>query len=228
MDHNISAQPLHTREREQYERIYPRLVTLYPEPRSGLDFQTPFELLIATVLSAQCTDVRVNQATPALFARYPDAPALASAEVSDIEALISSISFYHMKARNIHRTAQILVANYGGNVPRTLTQLVTLPGAGRKTANVVLGNAFGLNEGIAVDTHVTRLSGRLGLSRQTTAERIERDLMAIVPRDEWTNVSHRLILHGRQMCFARNPQCNRCPLAPVCPTVRVQTSPTTL
>jgi len=205
-------------EKTQYAKIYPLLVELYPTPRCGLDFQSPFQLLVATILSAQCTDERVNIVTPLLFGRFPDAVAMAAADITDIEKLIYSTGFYHNKAKNILATSQRLVAEYDGEVPHTMPELLQLAGVARKTASVVLGNAFGLNEGVAVDTHVTRLAGRLALSKQVTAEKIERDLLLIVPREEWTNVSHRLIWHGRKVCMARNPACIRCLLAPDCPS----------
>ncbi len=204
----------------QLARIYPILQELYPEPRCGLTFHNPFELLVATILSAQCTDERVNMVTPALFARYPDAYTVAEADLTELERLIYSTGFYHNKARNIMEAGTKIVAEYGGKVPESMPELLTLPGVARKTASVVLGNAFGKNEGIAVDTHVTRLSGRLGLSENTTAEKIERDLMALVPRQEWTLVSHRLIWHGRLVCEARKPRCNICALAEYCPSRR--------
>lgn len=202
----------------QYQRIYPRLSELYPQPRCGLDFETPFQLLIATILSAQCTDVRVNGVTPALFARFPDAFAMAEAEPSELEKLIYTTGFYHNKARSILGASKILVEQYNGQVPASMPDLLKLPGVARKTASVVLGNAFGLNEGIAVDTHVTRLVARLGLSSNTTPERIERDLMQLALREEWTNLSHRLIWHGRLVCEARKPRCSSCLLAPNCPS----------
>lgn len=204
-------------ERLQYAQVYPRLVELYPQPKCGLNFETPFQLLIATILSAQCTDERVNMVTPALFARYPDPAAMAQAEQTDLEKLIYSTGFYRNKAKNILGASQRIVSEFGGQVPQTMPELLTLPGVARKTGSVVLGNAFNINDGIAVDTHVTRLSGRLGLSKNTTPEKIERDLMAIAPRSEWTNLSHRIIWHGRLVCDARKPDCPHCALADICP-----------
>ena len=203
---------------QQYARLYPLLVELYPVPRCGLDFKTPFELLVATILSAQCTDVRVNALTPALFARYPDAPAMAEAEQAALEKLIYTAGFYHNKARSILGASRLIVEQYAGRVPDSMDELLKLPGVARKTANVVLGNAFGKNEGIAVDTHVTRLVARMGLSLNTAPEKIERDLMVLAPRSEWTNFSHRLIWHGRTICEAPRPKCEICPLALACPT----------
>jgi endonuclease-3 len=204
----------------QFERVYPLLTELYPTPETALVFHNPFELLIATIMSAQTTDKQVNIATPNLFARYPTPQAMAQAEVGELERLISSIGFYRNKAKNILATAKILSEKFDGQVPQTMEELITLPGVARKTANVVLGNAFNVNVGIAVDTHVTRLVGRLGLSKEVTPERIEKDLMEISPSNEWTNVSHRLIWHGRLVCQARKPNCAACMLAEVCPSVQ--------
>jgi endonuclease-3 len=202
----------------QFARVYPRLVELYPEPKCGLNFENAFQLLIATILSAQCTDERVNMVTPALFARYPDAAAMAGANPAELEKLIYSTGFYHNKARNILGACKLMVEKYDGQVPDNMEDLLKLPGVARKTASVVLGNAFGKNEGIAVDTHVTRLVARLKLSANTEPLKIERDLMALAPREEWTNLSHRLIWHGRLVCDARKPRCNICTLAEVCPS----------
>ncbi len=203
---------------DQYNRLYPLLVELYPHPRCGLDFATPFQLLAATILSAQCTDVRVNLVTPALFARFPDAAPMAVADQLELEGLIFTCGFYHNKARSLLGAARMLVERYGGQVPASMSDLLALPGVARKTASVVLGNAFGLNEGLAVDTHVMRLVARLGLSSQRTPEKIEQDLLGLAPRSEWTNFSHRLIWHGRLVCEARKPRCGECRLAPHCPS----------
>jgi endonuclease III len=190
----------HQYARQQYAIIYPLLKQLYPVPRCGLDFENPYQLLIATILSAQCTDVRVNLLTPALFARFPDAYAMAEADPAELEKLIYTAGFYHNKAKSILGASRMIVQDFGGRVPANMEDLLKLPGVARKTASVVLGNAFGINEGIAVDTHVTRLVARLGLSSDTVPEKIERDLMALAPRQEWTNLSHRLIWHGRLIC----------------------------
>jgi endonuclease-3 len=192
----------------------------YPDANTALDFKSPLQLLIATILSAQCTDARVNLVTPGLFARYPDAAALAGADRAELEAMIRSTGFYRNKAKSIQACCADLVAKYGGEVPRTLDELVELQGVGRKTANVVLGNAFGI-PGLVVDTHVSRVSKRLGLTDQTDAVKIERALMPIVPRERWTKFSHWLILHGRRICVARKPRCSICPLAPHCPRIGV-------
>lgn len=201
-------------------RLLPLLAEAYPDASCALHYQTPLQLLIATILSAQCTDARVNQVTPAVFARYPDAAAFAQADPRELEALIRSTGFFRNKAKNIIACCRQLVEQYGGEVPATMEELVPLPGIGRKTANVILGNAFGV-PGLPVDTHVTRLSRRLGLTRETDPVKIERDLTALVPRAEWTMFSHRLIFHGRQVCHARKPLCDACSLARVCPRVGV-------
>ena len=188
----------------------------YPDARCELDFSTPLELLVATVLSAQCTDKRVNQVTPRLFDRYPDAAAYAAADREELETLIQPTGFFRAKAASIQGIAQALCDRFGGEVPDRLDDLVTLPGVGRKTANVVLGNAFA-TPGITVDTHVGRLSRRLGWSTQDDPEKVEADLMTLFPRADWTDISHRLIFHGRRCCHARRPACGACPVAQWCP-----------
>ncbi len=204
----------------QFDKIYPELVELYPEPRCGLDFENPYQLLIATILSAQSTDVQVNKITPALFKRFPTPEALAASTVEEIEQYVKSTGFYHNKAKSLLGTGRMLVEKYSGVVPAKMEELIKLPGAARKTANVVLGNAFGINAGIPVDTHVTRLSQRLALSKYTTPEKIEVDLMRESRQEEWALVSHRLIWHGRKVCIARKPLCHQCPLSQDCPTGR--------
>lgn len=203
--------------------VLERLSIEYPDAHCELDFQTPFELVVATILSAQCTDVRVNMVTPALFRRYPNAAALSEAAPADVEDIIRSTGFYRAKTRSLIAMAEALVANHGGAVPRTLPELVKLGGVGRKTANVVLGNAFNINEGIVVDTHVQRLSRRLGLTREADAVAIERALMPLFPRESWTVLSHLLIWHGRRVCLARKPRCGRCVLNDVCPSAELGT-----
>lgn len=198
--------------------ILDALKAAYPDAHCALDHRTPFELLVATILSAQCTDVRVNLVTPALFARFPTARALASADPEELEDLIRSTGFFRAKARNLIGMAQALVANHGGGVPASMAALQLLPGVGRKTANVVLGNAFGRNEGVTVDTHVTRLATLLRLTAHHDPVKIERDLMRLVPRDDWTLVSHLLISHGRAVCVARRPRCAECVLRSLCPS----------
>jgi endonuclease III len=201
--------------------ILTRLVAAYPDARCALDHGDAFQLLCATILSAQCTDARVNLVTPVLFARYPTAEALARAEPADIEAIIRSAGFFRSKTRSLIGMAQALVADHGGEVPRTMEALLALPGVGRKTANVILGNAYGINEGITVDTHVARLSRLLGLTSHDDPAEIERDLMPLFPRDHWTLLSHLLIFHGRQVCIARRPRCADCVLADLCPSSTV-------
>lgn len=189
----------------------------YPDARCALDYTTPLELLVATVLSAQCTDVRVNQVTPALFAEYPDAAAYAGADREHLEELIRPTGFFRNKAASIIGLGAALCADHGGEVPSTMAELVKLPGVGRKTANVVLGNAFGV-PGFPVDTHVGRVVRRLGLTTQTDAVAVEREITAMVEKKEWTMFSHRLIFHGRQVCRSRRPACERCVLASLCPS----------
>jgi endonuclease III len=206
--------------RRRARRISHVLAELYPDAECALRHESPLQLLIATILSAQCTDARVNLVTPALFARYQTAADFASAKPQELERLIASTGFFRMKAKNIRACCQILVDRFAGDVPGTLEELVQLPGVGRKTANVVLGDAFGV-PGITVDTHVGRLSRRLGLTVHGDPVKVEFDLMAVVPQAEWTSISHGLILHGRQVCFARKPQCEACALNRLCPKVGV-------
>jgi endonuclease-3 len=199
-------------------RIIALLKREYPDAHCELDYRSPFELLVATILSAQCTDARVNLVTPALFARYPTPAALAGARQEEVEALIRSTGFFRNKARSLIGMAQAIGAGHAGSVPSTMAELQVLPGVGRKTANVILGNAYGKNEGITVDTHVARLARLLGLTRQATPEKIEQDLMALVPRKDWTLISHLLIWHGRRVCIARRPRCEVCVLNRICPS----------
>jgi len=204
--------------RAQADVVLRRLLAEYPDARCALDHGNPFELLAATILSAQCTDKRVNLVTPALFARYPDVRSMASARQEDVEELVKSAGFFRSKARSLIGMAAAIVDGHNGEVPRDMAALVMLPGVGRKTANVVLGNAFGRNDGIVVDTHVTRLSNRLGLTAETDAVKIERALIPLFPAERWTMLSHLLIEHGRQVCDARTPRCSSCLLADVCPS----------
>lgn len=201
--------------------VYERLLATFPDAHCELDFRNPYQLLVATILSAQCTDRRVNMVTPALFAAYPDAHALALARQEDVEQLIHSTGFFRSKARNLIGMAGALVDHHGGEVPADMGALVRLPGVGRKTANVILGNAFGMAEGVVVDTHVQRVSGRLGLSTGTDPVRIERQLMELYPREQWTMLSHLLVFHGRRICEARRPLCWECPLRDMCPSARL-------
>lgn len=193
------------------------LAQTYPDAHCELDFSTPLELTVATILSAQCTDVRVNLTTPKVFARYPDAAAYAAADRAELEDLIRSTGFFRNKANSLIGLGQALCERFGGQVPGRLDDLVTLPGVGRKTANVILGNAFGV-PGITVDTHVGRLARRLGWTEQTDPEQVETDLMALFVRRDWTMVSHRLIFHGRRCCHAKKPACGACPVAALCPS----------
>jgi endonuclease-3 len=204
-------------------QILDRLELAHPEARCALDYSDAFQLSVATILSAQCTDERVNMVTPELFARFPDAAALAAAPLPELEELIRSTGFFHAKAVAIKTCCAELVATHGGQVPRTMEELTALHGVGRKTANVVLGNAWGI-PGLVVDTHVTRLSQRLGLTREHDAVKIEHALMPLVPRERWTAFSHWLILHGRAVCNARKPRCSACALAPDCPRIGVTAS----
>ena len=201
--------------------IYERLARAYPDAHCELDFRNPFELLVATILSAQCTDKRVNLTTPALFAEYPDADALAAAPPERLEELIRSTGFFRNKAKSLLGMANAVVEQHGGEVPADMDALVHLPGVGRKTANVVLGNAFERNEGVVVDTHVARVAGRLGLTAQTDAVKIEQELMPLFPRDRWTMLAHLLIWHGRRICDAKKPRCGACVVAGLCPSARV-------
>jgi endonuclease III len=198
--------------------IQRRLAAAYPDAHCELDHRNPFELAVATVLSAQCTDKRVNLVTPELFRRWPDPWALDAAAIEDVEEVIRSTGFFRNKARSIKGLARELVSEHEGDLPSTMEALVALPGIGRKTANVVLGNAFGKNEGIVVDTHVARLSARFGLTRSTDPVRIERALMPLFERDTWAQLSHLMIWHGRRTCDARRPKCNDCVLVDVCPS----------
>lgn len=198
------------------------LAATYPDAECALIHENPLQLLIATILSAQCTDARVNMVTPGLFAKYPTAKALAEVPQEDLEQEIQSTGFFRSKAKNIRACCRDLVEKHGGEVPRDLDSLVQLAGVGRKTANVVLGTAFGIASGVVVDTHVARLSKRMGLTRATQPEKIEQDLMALLPDSEWVNFSHRMIHHGRRICAARKPLCGQCPLHDICPKIGVQ------
>jgi endonuclease-3 len=203
--------------RERVRVILPILKRTYPGAKCSLDHQTPLQLLVATILSAQCTDDRVNIVTKTLFKKYRTPKDYATAPEGELETDIQSTGFYRNKARSIRAMAQSLIEQHGGTVPETMDELVNLAGVGRKTANVVLGNAFGKNVGITVDTHVTRLSNRLGLTKEMDAVKIEQDLIPIVPQEDWTIWSHLLIFHGRAICKAINPKCPECPLLPHCP-----------
>lgn len=198
-----------------------RFAEVYPEAHCELDFKTPLQLLIATILSAQCTDKRVNMVTPALFRKFPDAKSYARAKTEVLEEEIRSTGFFRSKAKSIQGACRVIAEKYEGRVPDEMEMLVELPGVGRKTANVVLGNAFAKNEGVVVDTHVLRLSARLGLTKATDAEKVEHDLMKLVPRDKWAIFSHWLIWHGRRRCFARKPDCTNCEVFALCPSGKI-------
>lgn len=207
--------------KEQAARVTERLKADYPAATCALENETPFELLIATILSAQCTDVRVNMVTPELFRRWPTPKDVAGAPTKQLEKVIQSTGFFRNKAKNIKAASQAIVERHGGDVPRDIGAMIALPGVGRKTANVVLGTAYGLATGVVVDTHVTRLSRRLGLSRHTDAGKIEKDLMQLLPETEWVDFAHRMIHHGRQICVARKPKCLECSMKAFCPKIGV-------
>ncbi|HEY3323815.1 MAG TPA: endonuclease III [Planctomycetota bacterium] len=205
--------PENLKHAKEIDRI---LAAAYPEAKCSLDYQNPLQLLVATILSAQCTDVRVNKVTPELFKKYPDARALAGAKTGELEKMIQSTGFYHNKAKAIQAASKDIVEKHGGKVPGSMEELTSLRGVGRKTANVVLGNAFGV-PGVVVDTHVSRVSQRLGLTKQTDPVKIEAELMRLFPRERWTQIGHEMIIHGRTRCKAPKPICAGCPLLTVCP-----------
>jgi endonuclease-3 len=201
---------------ERVDAILKALDEAYPDAVCALHHKTPWELLVATILSAQCTDLRVNMVTPELFRRFPTPQAMAKASLPELEELIRTTGFFRNKAKSIQGAAKKIVANFGGEVPQTLAELITIPGAARKTANVVLGVSFGKAEGVVVDTHVFRISRRLELAKGDTAEKVEQELMQVLPRDRWISFSHQVIQHGRKVCLARNPKCRECNLEPLC------------
>jgi len=206
---------------ERAAEIYRRLHEHYPNAHCALDFKTPFQLLVATILSAQCTDKRVNMVTPALFKRYRTPAAMSEAKPDDLEEMIKSTGFFRNKTKSLLAMSRAVAEEHGGKVPDSMEELVKLPGVGRKTANVVLGNAYDKNEGMVVDTHVGRVSGRLGLTKETDPVKVEQDLMKLFPREQWTMLAHLLIEHGRQICEARRPKCEICFLNDICPSSRV-------
>jgi endonuclease-3 len=208
----------------RFQKIFVRLHKEYPDAKCALEFNNAYELLAATILSAQCTDKRVNMVMPEFRKVFPNPKSLANAELPDIEDVIKTTGFYHQKAKSLKSMATDIVEKYGGKVPGTMEELTTLRGVGRKTANVVLGDAFGKAEGIAVDTHVTRLSGRLGLSKESDPGKIERDLMQLAKPSQWTLTSHVLILHGRAICDARKPKCSVCVVSELCPSAGMKGS----
>ena len=198
------------------QNIFAALDGLFPQAQCALRHENAFQLLVATILSAQCTDVRVNMVTPELFRRFPTPAAMAKATLPQLEALIRTTGFYRNKAKSIQGAAREIIADFGGQVPQTLAELITIPGAARKTANVVLGVAYGKAEGVVVDTHVFRIARRLGLAKGETPEKVEQELMQVIPQDRWIDFSHQLIHHGRQVCEARKPKCDRCNLEQLC------------
>jgi len=204
--------------RERIGKIIRILRREYPRSRTALEFQTPLQILVATILAAQCTDERVNKITPALFRRYPTAAAFAAADREELEAEIRPTGFFRNKTKSIIGAARKIVGDFGGEVPANMADLITLPGVARKTANIVLSSGYGIAEGIAVDTHVKRLSGRLGLSRQQDPEKIEKDLVKLVARKHWLDFNYMLVNHGRKICQARKPRCPECPLRKLCPS----------
>lgn len=206
---------------ERARKIYTILEQQYPDARCALTHHDAFELLVATILSAQCTDARVNMVTPGLFARYPGPSEMAEASPEELEGIIRSTGFYHNKAKSLLGASGKIVEEFGGKVPQTMEELLSLPGVARKTANVVLGNAFGKNEGVVVDTHVGRLAVRMGLTKQTDPKKVEQDLIKLFPRESWTLLAHLLISHGRAVCNARKPMCESCALAELCPMIGV-------
>jgi len=207
--------------RERADEVYRLLADAYPDAHCELDHENPFQLAVATILSAQTTDVRVNMVTPELFRRFPDAVSLANAGQEEVEEIVRSTGFFRNKAKNIIGFARGLMADHEGEVPADMAALASLPGVGRKTANVVLGNAFEIDEGVVVDTHVKRIAKLLGFTRETTPEKVERDLMELFPRDRWTLLAHLLIWHGRRVCEARRPRCAECPVSHLCPGARI-------
>ncbi len=216
MPDTIDARKKHAR------KVITRLRKRYPVAECALLHETPFQLLAATILSAQCTDERVNSVTPKLFQKFPDAESLAKATQSQVEKIVKSLGFFRAKAKNLRGMAQRLVEEYDSELPRTVEELIKLPGVGRKTANVLLGTAYGIPSGVVVDTHVRRISNLLGLTESQNPEIIERELCEVLPKKEWINYSHRLIHHGRQICIARRPQCTDCPLLKICPRVGLE------
>jgi len=202
---------------ERAAAVLDRLAQRYPDPKPALNHGSPWELLVATILSAQCTDERVNQVTPVLFQRWPDIPTLSSADLAEVEEVVRSTGFFRQKAKNLIATARIILEEFEGELPRTMADMIRLPGVARKTANIVLSNSFGVNEGVAVDTHVKRLSFRLGFTESQDPAVIERELMALIPQEAWGRINHYLVFLGREICMARKPKCPACPQEDLCP-----------
>lgn len=210
--------PARRKSRARASAILGILQRTWPKATCELDFKNAYQLTVATILSAQSTDKRVNLVTPALFRRYPTPARLARADLAELEELVHSTGFFRQKAKSLVRMAETVVSEFAGKIPRTMEEMVRLPGVARKTANVVLGSAYRVPSGVVVDTHVTRVAGRLGLTREVDPVKIERDLMAAAPRERWIDLGHQLIWHGRRICHARKPECQACPLAPLCPS----------
>ncbi len=204
------------------KRIIALLKKTYPDSKCSLDYKTPHQLLVATILSAQCTDERVNMVTPELFKKYKSVNDFADADIKELENDIRSTGFFHNKAKGIKNSSKIIIEKYGAKMPRTLDEMVALPGVGRKTGSAVLGEAFGISEGIVVDTHVKRIANKLGFTKQSDPVKIERDLMEIIPHKDWIKYTHLMIDHGRALCKARRPDCGRCPLAKLCPSAETK------
>lgn len=209
---------MQTQKQKDISEVLTRLRKEYPEPRTALNFRTSFELLVATILSAQTTDAHVNRVTQSLFKKYKSVKDYVNVSLETLQRDVHSINFYKTKARNIQRSAQVIIERYNSSVPKTMDELLALPGVARKTANIILSNAFGIIEGIAVDTHVRRVAFRLGLTKNEDTQKIENDLMAITPKDEWADLSHLLIFHGRKICVAKKPRHNECVLFDICPS----------
>jgi endonuclease III len=207
-------------EKARILHVIKTLKTVYGDAHIALKSKDPFQLLVSVILSAQCTDVRVNQVTPVLFKRFPDVRSMSEAPLEELEELIRSTGFFRNKAKNIKAASKIIIERFNGELPRTMDEMITIPGVGRKTANIMLYNAFGIIAGIAVDTHVKRLAKRLGMTSETDPNKIERDLMAIVPKKDWGKITYVLINHGRQICRARKPLCNKCPVQDACPSAK--------
>ncbi|QSR88346.1 endonuclease III [Methylacidiphilum caldifontis] len=218
---SLANSQINLNEKERIEKILAILKNTYPDSKPALLYTNPLELLIATILSARCTDEQVNLVTKKLFHKYRTAEDYASAPIEELEEMIHSLGFYKTKAKNIKNACSLICSKFNGKVPSQMNMLVELPGVGRKTANVVLGNAFGINEGVVVDTHVSRVAFRLGLTKEKQPEKIEVDLMRCIPKEQWAEFSNQLIWHGRKRCKARNPDCPHCELNPICPKIGV-------
>ncbi|NIA08789.1 MAG: endonuclease III [Nitrospiraceae bacterium] len=212
---------MNRKERDRIQKVLKILQKTYPDAHIALKSRTPFQLLVTVILSAQCTDVRVNKVTPALFERFPDVKSMSEAPIEELEKLIRSTGFFRNKAKNIKAASELILERFRGKIPETMEDMLMLPGVARKTANIVLYNVYGVIAGIAVDTHVKRLARRLGMTKEVNAVKIERDLMAIIPKKDWGEISYVLIDHGRQICTARKPRCPECPVRDICPSASI-------